>query len=280
VTARADVTQLGPEHWSVHVSTDVDGTQGERTLEADSCTSLAKATALILAWAVDPVKARAALAAREAAAPPPPPPPPPARTPEHEPEQTPSQPSSPLPLGALVAVSGMGNLGTLPSLGGGVQLALGALVGPLRFELSGQDWVTQNITGNGPYGDAVGTQVHLLDAALRACFRWRLGPRFELDPCAGAGLVLASSRGYIASPSTSSTFQPAQNSGGWTTLHADLLAAWRVVGPFSLRATVGMEAPLVRAHFVVTSDQAGTTDLYTVRPVAGTATLGVEAHFP
>jgi hypothetical protein len=273
VTARADVTQLGPEHWSVHVATDVDGTQGERTLEADSCTSLAKATALILAWAVDPVKARAAMAAKQAG----PTAPSPAPAAAGSPERTPSTPSSPLPLAAVVAVSAMGDLGTLQSPGGGVQLALGALVGPMRFELLGDDWGTQDVWGQ---GDAVGTHVHLLDGALRACFRWQMAPRFELDPCAGAGLVVASSSGY---PSSSPTFIAAKNSGDWATLHADFLAAWRIAGPFALRATVGAEAPLTHPDFFfyVTSGQTTTPkSLYTLGSVGGAATLGVEAHFP
>lgn len=273
VTARADVTQVGPEHWSVHVATDVDGTQGERTLDADSCASLAKATALILAWAVDPVKARAAMAAK----PPEPAAPPPAPAAASAAEEIPAAPSSPLPLAAVVAVSGMGDVGTLQSLGGAVQLVLGALVGPLRFELVGDYWGTQSIVGPGPLNDVVGTRVQLLDAGLRGCFRWRLAPRFELDPCAGAALVSASSNGYPSS----STFQPARGSGEWTTLHADVLAALRIVGPFALRATVGAEAPLAQPAFVVTSDQTNSSKaLYTLRDVGGTATLGVEAHFP
>ncbi|HEX8791818.1 MAG TPA: hypothetical protein VF765_12780 [Polyangiaceae bacterium] len=272
VTARAEVTQLGPDHWSVHVVTDVDGTLGERTLDADSCASLANATALILAWAVDPVKARAAMAAKQ----PEPAPPAPASAATPSPDRTPQPASSPLPLAAVVAVSGMGDVGTLQSPGGGVQVALGALIGPLRFELSGDYWGTQDISGKGPLQDAVGAKVHLLDAGLRACFRWRLDPRFELDPCLGAGLVLATSDGYPAS----STFQPAHNSGDWMTLHADLLAAWRLAGPLSLRATVGVEAPLAHPTFVVTNDTNASKPLYTVGDVGGTATLGVEAHFP
>jgi hypothetical protein len=276
VTARADVTQLGPEHWSVHVSTDVDGTQGERTLEADSCTSLAKATALILAWAVDPVKARAALAARQAA---PPPPPPPAPTPE--PERTPAPATSPLPLAAVVAMSGMGDVGTLQSPGGGVQLALGALVGPLRFELSGGYWFEQDVARPETNRESVtvGAYVRLIDGALRACLRWRLGPRFELDPCAGASIVHASSEGYGGSGS----FTSARSTGDWGVVHGDLLGAWRVIGPFALRASIGVELTPTRPPFTVTIQQNQVQSqevLHVPSFVGGTATLGVEAHFP
>lgn len=266
-SARADVTQVGPQHWSVHLATDVDGAQGERTLEADTCESLAKATALILAWTVDPIKARAAALAASPA-----PAPPPAR---EQPAAPP--PSSPIELAALVGVSGMGDIGTLPSVGGGVELTLGALVGPLRLELSGAYWGPQDIVKTAPNGDAVGAQIQILDGALRGCFRWRLHPRFELDPCAGAALVHASTTGH----STATTFVSTNGSGDWTTFHGDLLGAWRLLGPLALRATVGVEAPLARPSFVVTIQQASQeVPLHQANAVGGTATLGVEAHFP
>jgi hypothetical protein len=273
VTARADVTQLGPEHWSVHVATDVDGTQGERTLDADSCASLAKATALILAWAVDPVKARAAMATKQAE----PATAPPAATPSAE--QPPSSPSSPLSLAAVVAVSGMGDVGTLQSPGGGVQLALGALVGPLRFELTGGYWFEQDAAQqeSGRPSVIVGSHIHLLDAGLRACFRWRLDARFELDPCAGAAIVHASSDGYATS---SRSFVKASGTGDWAALHGDVLVAWRIIGPFALRASVGMELTPTRPQFTVTTVQPSEQLLHKPSLVGGTATLGVEAHFP
>lgn len=265
-SARADVTQVGPQNWSVHLATDVDGTQGERTLEADSCESLAKATALILAWTVDPIKARAAALAASPA------PPPPAR--EAPPQQA---PSSPIPLAAVVAVSGMGDVGTLQSPAGGVQLSVGALVGPLRFELSGDYWGPQDQAQ--PVNTATdGARVHLLDAALRACFRWRLHERFELDPCLGGALVDASSEGYTQG---STSFSSKTGSAVWAALHGDILAAWRILGPFALRASIGAEVQPTTPTFYVDVVQTGSrVTLYQPKAVGGTATLGVEAHFP
>jgi hypothetical protein len=265
--ARADVTQLAPQHWSVHVATDVDGAQGERTLEADSCESLAKATALILAWTVDPIKARAAALAAKAA-------PPAAETP------APATPSSPIPLAAVVAVSGMGDVGTLQSLAGGVELTLGALVGPLRFELSGDYWGPQN-QAHAVNGTTDGATVQLLDAALHACFRWRLHERFELDPCVSGALVYASSKGYTeGSPS----FVSKTGSADWAALHGDALAVWRILGPFALRSSIGVvvqPAPPTFFVQVVQANQANSNvTLYQSKTVGGEATLGVEAHFP
>jgi hypothetical protein len=274
LVARADVTQLGPESWSVHVTTDVDGTQGERTLEADSCTSLAKATALILAWAVDPVQARATLAANRAE---------PATAPLAAaplPDGKPAAPPSPsaFPFAAVIAVSGMGDMGTLPSLGGGAQLALAALIGAARFELSGGYWFPQDATKqeNGRNGVTVGSRIHLSDAALHACFRGRLHARFELDPCAGASIVHASGDGYAVG---STSFVPATNTGDWVALQGDVLGAWRIVGPFALRASVGVELTPARPPFTVMV-QGSQEVLHQPALVGGTGTLGVEAHFP
>jgi hypothetical protein len=268
--ARADVAQIAPQHWSVHVATDVDGAQGERTLEADSCESLAKATALILAWTVDPIKARAAALAAQPA-------PPPRQSPER-PAAAPAPSSSSIPLAAVVAVSGMGDVGTLPSVGGGVELTLGALVGPLRFEMFGDYWGAQDSAhASAQNGDVFWASMHLLEGALRACFRWRLVERFEMDPCAAAALVHVTSEGH----SNAGTFVSATNTGDWTTLRGDLLGAWRVLGPLALRATVGIEAPLARPKIVVTIPQTGSdVPLHQANAVGGTATLGVEAHFP
>jgi hypothetical protein len=270
--ARADVTQIAPQHWSVHVTTDVDGAQGERTLEADSCESLAKATALILAWTVDPIKARAAaaLAAKPA---------PPAPAPEQPtPALPPPSSSSPIPVAAVVAVSGVGDTGTLQSLAGGAELALGALVGPLRFELSGDYWGRQDASTTAPNG-VVGARLQLLDAALRACFRWHLDARFELDPCAGGAFAYASSKGY--SDANLASFQSQTNHADWGVVRGDLLAAWRLAGPFALRASVGAFVQPTTPSFYVQIGQTGTQlPLHQPSEVAGRATLGVEAYFP
>ncbi len=265
-SARADVTQLAPQHWSVHVTTDVDGAQGERTLEADSCESLAKATALILAWAVDPIKARAAVLAAQPPAPP-------------APETPPSKaPSSPIPLAAVVAVSGMGDIGTLQSPAGAAEVSLGALVGPLRFELSGDFWGPQHASTTAANG-VVGAQLQLLEASLRACLRWRIGARFELDPCAGGALLDASSKGY--SDANLASFQSQTHHADWGALRADLLAGWRLVGPFALRASVGAAVQPTTPSFSVEIGQTGSRlPLHQPGEIAGQATLGVEAHFP
>ena len=60
--------------WTVRLDTTLDGASGQRVLTGDSCKAVARATALILAFAIDPDAAGRALR-NESVSPPPPPPP-------------------------------------------------------------------------------------------------------------------------------------------------------------------------------------------------------------
>jgi hypothetical protein len=61
LVAHADVTEMSADHFSLHLTTDVEAAQGERTLDTNSCASLAQAAALILAWTIDPTRVRTAV---------------------------------------------------------------------------------------------------------------------------------------------------------------------------------------------------------------------------
>lgn len=270
--ARADVTHVDPARWSVHLQTDVDGVQGERTIDATSCESLATATALILALTVDPSKARASLPAA-----------PPPKNAEAAPAPAPPPSPSPAPprrkatrLGAFVAIAGAGDLGTMPSPAVAPEVTAGVLFGPVRVELSGDDWGAQNATSK--ENPSEGAHIHVDDVIARGCFRWRFEPRLELDPCAGAGLVYATSDGFRASNDLS--FTPYRKSGTWMIADGDLLAAWRLFGPLALRASVGAGLPLARPPFVVLQQQGPSIFLHRSAAIVGRTSLGLEARFP
>jgi hypothetical protein len=258
VTARADVVQLGPLSWQVHLVTDVDGVGGERSLDSDSCASLASATALILAWTIDPERARAARP------PPPPPPIPPSPPPAESPKASRVGPRVQIVLAAEAA----GDLGTLPSAALAAQFAVGVLVGRLRFEVSGADWLPQDVTRGGE-----GSHLHLYEVAGRGCFRWMFS-RVEVGPCLGGGLAYMSSDGFNES-------QPFQNWATWGLVRADVLAAWRIAGPFAVRTSLGLGVPLARPSIYINEPQGSQiVDLYDVPAVVGRATLGLEVRFP
>jgi hypothetical protein len=258
VTARADVTELGPERWTVHLVTEVDGVAGERSLEANSCASLASATALILAWTVDPTRAPSSA-------------PPGATTTEmgHSGDARPTTVPSPgSTLRAFLAVGAAVDIGTLPKPAVGGELALGGLLGPLRAELTGVDWFAQDASGG-----SGGTRIHLLEGAFLACLRGPIGARFELDPCVGGGLVHASSDGFGLA-------HPYQETSTWGTIRGDVLAVWSLAGPLALRASVGFMTPLVRPSFVILDPQRNELPLHRAAPVAARGLIGAEVHFP
>ena len=269
-TVRADVTELGPERWSVHLATNVDGAPGERSLEANSCEAVASATSLIVAWTVDPAKARAQTAAAPAptasasatpsasAAP----------APSQGPSAQPPPPSSE-PARVVVALSGVGALGVLPSTGFAGELSAGVLIGPLRAEIAGSDWIPQDATA--PAGGE-GTHVHLYDGALRACYRGRLGAAFEIDPCAVGAITFASSDGF----GESQTFQ---RTSSWGSLRAEALSSIKVVGPLALRGSLGLGVPITRPPFVLLGPS-GSIELHRVSVITAQATIGLEARFP
>jgi hypothetical protein len=258
VVARADVTQVAAEHWSVHLATEVDGVIGERSLDANSCASLASATALIVAWTIDPAAARSGPSAAPAASS--------ASRDEAVPTPTPTK-TRESPRG-FVATSGRLDLGLLPSAAGGADVTLGASWGPLRGELSGTYWFPQDAPG--PVG---GTHILLVEGAFRVCVRAFRGARVELLPCAGAGIVHASSDGFGLAPSYRAT-------SDWGIVGGDVLGTWAMFGPLALRASIGVEVPLVRPAFVLLDPNQAEVQLHRAAVVSGRASLGAEVHFP
>jgi hypothetical protein len=257
VVARAEVSELAPDHWSVHLATDVDGVAGERSLEANSCASLASATALILAWTVDPAHAPPSEHHES-----------PSVTPTHVDVAPTPTPADHVPVHALLAAGAALDIGTLPSAAGAAEVALGGLVGPVRVEVAGTDWAKQDAVGS-----TGGTHIHLLEGALRACVAARVGTRLELSPCIGAGVVHAWSDGFGLALNF-------QRTGDWGFLQSDALAVLTLGGPFALRASAGIVAPLERPPFVVVDLSRGEIPLHRSGVVAGRGAVGIEVHFP
>jgi hypothetical protein len=276
VEARADVTELGPQHWSVHLVTSVDGLAGDRTIDANSCVSLAAATALILAWTVDPSKAAPSLPPpeQEGAARTPPTPAPEEQRPRRERSDASGS------IAAAIAVGGVADSATLPSPAVGGELVLAGLLGPLRVEVSGADWLTQHATQN-VLGESEGASIHLWEAAARGCYRWRLGAGLELSPCLGGAMFFATGDGIGGTPAR---FQGRHFSTiDWGAAQGDVLAVWRLFGPLALRASLGVVIPPAAPRFLVDlldpQGQVTEVTLHTPR-VSGRASLAVEARFP
>jgi hypothetical protein len=253
-TVRADVARLAPERWAVHLVTDVEGTAGERSFEADSCVALASATALIVAWTVDPLRASAA----------------PAPVESPRPEPAISRPDPPgHALSGLVAMSAQGDLGSLPSVGASGELAAGVTWRWIRVEGLGSLWAVQDANRSA----SEGAHLQRIEAGLRGCWRGLVGSSLEVDPCLGARLTQVSSQGF------GETTRYQRDAWGWS-LDGDVLATWTLVGPVALRAMLGVAVPLTRPPVVIVDSQGGTIQLLQSSVVAGRAALGVEVRFP
>jgi hypothetical protein len=274
VAAQADVTELGPEHWSVHLVTSVDGATGDRTIDANSCASLASATALILALTVDPTKGVPSV-------PPPEPsiaaPSPPTPAPRDQPARREGSDAFGL-FGVAVAIGGAADSATLPSPAFAGEIALAGFVGPLRLEVSGADWATQSPSANLPGEPTVGTTIHLFDAAARGCYGFRLGAGLELSPCLGAAIFFAAGEGSGGTPGR--FFPRAFSNNDWTAVQGDVLGTWRLFGPLALRASLGVGIPLAPPRFEIHVDNPDGDVLLHKPTVSGRAGLGVEARFP
>jgi hypothetical protein len=150
------------------------------------------------------------------------------------------------------------------------------IAGAARLELSGQDWWAQSVASYVQGGND-GTRIHLVEATARGCFRGSLSSRFELDPCAGVGLVFADSKGF----GTGAGFQPISKSVTWPALEGAVLASGQLFGPFALRAAASIGIPLTRPDFVLQlQPSGGQIVLHRPSAVAGKAGIGIEARFP
>lgn len=257
--ARADVERLAPARWQVRLVTTVDGARGERSFEADSCSAIASATALIVAWSIDP--ARAAATEPEPSRPEPlmPAPRPPA-------DVVPATATP--PLRALLAVETQGDLGTLPTVGWATGLTLGAALTHFRVEASASLWLPQDVSRT----TSEGTHLQLVEGDARGCWRGLITRSFEADPCAGAALLSVSSDGFGET-------KPYHQQVFWGAVDADVLATWTIFEPLALRALVGVSVPLARP--TVSVDDAGTSEpFFRGPPVTGRASLGLQVHFP
>jgi hypothetical protein len=175
-----------------------------------------------------------------------------------------------------VAIGGAADSSTLPSPSVAGEIALAGFVGPLRLEVSGADWSTEDATGAVPGETTVGIHIHLFDTAARGCYRWRLGGGFELSPCLGAAVFFATGDGFggMQGRFTAKHFS-AQD---WVAAQGDVLGTWRLFGPLALRASVGVLIPPAPPHFEIQVPQ---NDVVLHTPaVSGRAALGVEARFP
>jgi hypothetical protein len=250
--ATATVEQRADDRWSVRIETDTDGTEGERSIEAGSCGSLASATALVLALTMEGERTLTASL-----------PPPVVAEPVVLTQRSSAR------VRGMAAASGALDLGTLPHLAVATEVTLGIVIGAARLELEGSGWGAENAE---PHVE--GTRLQLWEAHARGCFRGRVAARLEVDPCLAAGVAYVTSNGF----DESSTKNDA--STAWPEAEAGVVARLAVFGPVGLRAGFFAEVPFARPMFYFVDAAGADTLLHRPSAFAGRGALGVEVAFP
>lgn len=220
--ATATVQRTPGDTWTIRLATMLDGVPGQRTLEGDSCWTVASAAALILALTIDPN------AAAEA--------PPPAVAPVA------SEPSSSPPSAALATTrvlpavpaaaprvfartfAGL-TVALLPQAALTLGVAAGLHLARWRAELSALGTEQrQQTTVDRP---GAGGDFRLLAAAARACWDVRSSGRVVPRLCAGGEMERIAARGFgVASPGSGSATIGAAVVDG--------VIAWRIARHFEL----------------------------------------------
>ncbi len=267
VDARARVERVAEGTWREHLTTVRDGTTGERVFDAGSCNSLADATALIVALAIDPqrvqtgagsaatTEASATAAATTALAP----------EPDHVPPPIAARTHAPAPSSLFAAFAAIsGDLGTLPRAAYGLHLGAALLFPRARLELYGGYWPAQQ--AHDPVVAGGGGELSLSAGGMRGCWV-PLSGTFVLAACPGLELGLLHGQGTgLRTPQTSD--------GLWFAATILGRVTWRITRSWSLLLDVSLVVPFVRDTFTI--------DQQTIEqsaPVEGRASVGPELQF-
>lgn len=242
---------------------------GARTLRASTCASVARATALVIALALDP---SASLEPEDE----PPPPPPFVPPPRPEPPPKPAQPPrSPAPtdsdsdgLRPFVVATVGAERALLPDVAPNVALGFGMTLGPLRADLGLR--ITPARSTSLTAVPAAGVSVGTMDVALRACARL-VDRSIALHGCAAARAVRFSGDAFGVTESYREqayalVFEPG------------FVARFPARSRLALELDLALVVPLSRPEFVVTRLD---TDLsaFRVSAFGGRAGLGASVRF-
>lgn len=253
IRARADVRKLPDGRFRVELSTLADAMEGHRAIEERSCTAMAEATAVILAWMVDPNVVEVPEPIPEQPAKPKAAPPPPREE---------SQRSFKFVFGAR----GLLDSGTLPDVATGVGLELGLRWSWFRLFSRGGLWARQETEIAPSSGSTVaGASFRLLTLGVDACVTpWRT----DIVACAGPELDRLEGTGFgVDTPRT--------DSASWIALTIGADGRIALVGPLGLSVGARLVVPTSREAFGLD----GVAIVHRPGPVAGRLALGLDVVF-
>jgi hypothetical protein len=268
--------------WSLQLETKVGELEDSRTLDADDCSVLADAAALVAVVMLDPVLAAATIESRAAAAaavtepvePPPPEPPPQLPEAEPEPERQPAAarprrrwdrpPARPLQRGdrpgVWLRVRGGGEFGAVPGGTGGFELAFAIGGDRLRGEITGAYWIGRPTDGSE-------ARVHLGTATPRVCGMIAAGP-IDVPLCAGVELG-----GMLAQSIDDATQSRTQI---WFAAHAEPGIRWAFSKRVSLWVAAQAFVPIVYPQFVLEAESDPDVEVYRPSPAGLRGLAGLE----
>jgi hypothetical protein len=260
--ARPKGADSNARSYTLELSTETDGTKGQRTLASASCSELATAAALIVALAYDPEAVQGA----------------------GEPE-----PVNPVNTGNTVdtvkptvsvheqvtpeervfrfgaGLSVVGDVGSVPNPDLGFALSAGLLFRHLRLETSGALWLRQSADASGEPGK--GGRFDFVTGSISGCGRMYSYP-LELDACALLELGRMSAYGYgVSDPGANALFWIAPGVMGRMMLPVAERLAFGVC--------VGFVVPLSRPPWTLTN--IGTVDR--ASPICARGSAGAEVRF-
>jgi hypothetical protein len=239
--------------YRLKLDTERDGAHGTRVFEAASCDEVVDAAALLLTLMVDEARSEPA----PPTAPVPPPPPPPPRTKPHRRAR------------ATLQAAALSELGYLPRIGVGAELAVGAAIRDSRIELTGL-WLPDVHSKRGDDGARV--SIGLWAARLGYCHRL-VGQRVALFGCLGMELGRASGQG-------SGLALQRERSYLWSAGHAALRGSVSLGRGVALLLEPALAVPFARRRFVSVDAQGAPDEvLHTPAPVSGRVAIALEASF-
>jgi len=251
--------------WRARIAIIGPSSPTERAFRGQSCEAVANATALVLAFLIDPtavsLPSPAAVveepagdrhtAAAGAGA------------------MNVGPPPSPRPPRWTVRADAGGDAGSLPAPTWGAGVALGLRLGHARAELSVAHWGAQRRT-LAVRDPAPGGSFDLTAGGVAGCYEAAVAELGPLAPGACLGIEAGGLRGMGFSVTS-----PGQATGLWLAADVAGTLTWRLSARVGLSLRLALVAPLRRLTYEIE----GIGPTYRTSSTAGRAMAGVEAHF-
>ena len=160
------------------------------------------------------------------------------------------------------------DVGLLPRTAVGVGLAVGMRYGSWRALVAGQLSTGQTVSVSEQGGAPIGAELQRMTGQVAICHGWR-SRRFELAPCVALALE------YVAARGTGEGVSPQSGRAVWPAPSVGAVAHWYAIESLALFAGASGYLELSRPHLVID----GVGEIAQLGRVAASASAGVEWIF-